>query len=163
MSKEILKDLESNRREIERVKAELADAEATRVAKADAIARLDAMLDEAGGNGMDLAARLVSPQFDPRKDRDLMWDKVHHGAQSFLARHFRKQIRDSVLKELDTHYSSGAALTDHERKATVLTLQTRLHELEVEDERLVVTARAQGHFVPRRPDASPEAILDAAR
>ncbi|MDN3518315.1 hypothetical protein QWY84_11890 [Aquisalimonas lutea] len=151
----VREQIQTTRRERER----LAEAPLT---KDEVAERVDSWLTEQASRArIDLlASDFAAPG---RREGNPFRLPVRRGDQSsvdvgpLMASLFRDQVREAILQELP---EDDGAVAMAERPGKLAELEKKIRELERHEENLIVEAEAAGVEIQRRPDASPDVILN---
>ncbi|RJS95283.1 hypothetical protein [Salinisphaera sp. Q1T1-3] len=134
------------RANIERLKAERAEVVARPATPTEAEARIDAYL---ASQAEQYRRRVTVERLKLRADLDALGDKD----DAFFAFYFRDQIKAALMAET----ADGMDAAD--RSAELERIDTALLEAEQAEESAITEAEQRGHYITRRADADPRAVL----
>ena len=128
------------------------------IPKSDAIAKLDQWINICGQ-----VDHRSPPRVGVFSVPDLNMAHIsplHPNAEGYLFEIFGQQIREHYVTELEKFYQSvipGPPLS--ERPKLMADLRSKLFELEVQEETVIVEAEREGKAISRRPDVDPRVLV----
>lgn len=133
--------------------------EAMATPREEAVAALDAGLDQLANRAIDgmsissLTRPARSPSFDPRVPEGDVF--------GLLIAAKREAVREIIIDRLDEFYSQHAAMSAIDKAARTAEIDAALFDLELAEEGAIRAAEAAGLAIERREDADPRAVLAA--
>lgn len=146
MAKRPENQVADHRAEIERLKAERAEVVSQPATPTEVEARIDAYLTS---RAEQYRQRVTVERLKLRADLDALGTKD----DPFFAFYFGDQIKAALMAE--TADGMGAA----DRSAELERIDTALLEAEQAEESAITEAEQRGHYITRRADADPRAVL----
>lgn len=156
---------------IDQARRERSRIEELPVPRTEAEARIDAQIEDLAGQWRISALEYATP--DRVYEAPNLVGRVQlYGARQLvslepvaitLAALFPELIKQRLKATLAEAYQDGDGVGEPERRASIQAIDERIFEYEVERERLVDQAAAEGLYIPRRMDANPAAIIAASR
>ncbi|WP_327211997.1 hypothetical protein U8Q06_20920 [Rhizobium beringeri] len=86
---------------------------------------------------------------------------IGHDFGQYLAPFVAPIIREEYAVEIERLYQIRTGVTDAEREADLSHIDDAIFDLELDEERLVRACEERGHYIARRPNASPMIVLAA--
>lgn len=151
------------RQEVATIAAEIGAAESAAVPKAEALAKLDAWLEQGADEDANSHITRVPAYYfaDPSRPLREMPTIDERTFTTLALDVLKPQIRASMAKRIEAHYAELDVGHDAtKRPKTIAALREKLFAAECAEERLIVEADAAGIAIPRRPDINPLVLVE---
>lgn len=158
MTDKLQRSLQSLRDKISGIKHQIDQLDSAMIPREDASRAIDKLIEENINRGRPPVRSLAFGNRIP-----YMIGNQNDGVLHFITWLDPELVRTRLNAELDAVYdvARDVAVAPQDRGPEMKRLAESLFALEVEEERLILSAEDQGVFLQRRGDADPAAILEA--